>query len=247
MIQPNSGRRDYSRSSCDGWEAQLGGLVPGSRQDAKASGANSPMCRSLAADVARASVGRPSRHALMTMIAWTSSSIAASQQQGGKKNQVAGWITLFFGLVLWLLALIWAYVEVPAGPMPSPRSGSPPGKMEVAVGTDSYCVTATTLGTGSSMASMIVVSTGAFATCLLCAVSGGRFFMATGFFALLPVRWTLDFAFFGVACFAAIPRVRLALALSRFELFLRAATRFFVLAMAISCKAFRRLGNLNTR
>jgi hypothetical protein len=28
---------------------------------------------------------------------------------------VAGWITLFFGFVLWPVALIWAYVDVPAG------------------------------------------------------------------------------------------------------------------------------------
>jgi hypothetical protein len=32
-IQPNSGRRDYSRSSCDGGR-RSSGLVPGSRQDA---------------------------------------------------------------------------------------------------------------------------------------------------------------------------------------------------------------------
>lgn len=27
--------------------------------------------------------------------------------------QVAGWVTLFFGFVLWPLAVIWAYVDVP--------------------------------------------------------------------------------------------------------------------------------------
>ncbi|MDE5460330.1 DUF3302 domain-containing protein [Bradyrhizobium sp. CSS354] len=27
---------------------------------------------------------------------------------------VAGWITLFFGFALWPVALIWAYVDVPA-------------------------------------------------------------------------------------------------------------------------------------
>lgn len=31
---------------------------------------------------------------------------------------VAGWVTLFFGFVLWPLALIWAYVDVP-----EPRKG----------------------------------------------------------------------------------------------------------------------------
>lgn len=29
---------------------------------------------------------------------------------------VAGWITLIFGFVLWPLAFIWAYVDVPARP-----------------------------------------------------------------------------------------------------------------------------------
>ena len=32
--------------------------------------------------------------------------------------QVAGWVTLFFGFVLWPVALIWAYVDVP-----EPRKG----------------------------------------------------------------------------------------------------------------------------
>jgi hypothetical protein len=27
---------------------------------------------------------------------------------------VAGWVTLLFGFVLWPIALIWAYVDVPA-------------------------------------------------------------------------------------------------------------------------------------
>ena len=29
---------------------------------------------------------------------------------------VAGWVTLIFGFALWPLALIWAYVDVPARP-----------------------------------------------------------------------------------------------------------------------------------
>lgn len=29
---------------------------------------------------------------------------------------VAGWVTLIFGFVLWPLAFIWAYVDVPARP-----------------------------------------------------------------------------------------------------------------------------------
>ena len=49
----------------------------------------------------------------------------------------------------WPLALIWAYVDVPAGAMPSPCSGSPLGEIEVAVRTNSYSVTATTPGAGS--------------------------------------------------------------------------------------------------
>lgn len=27
--------------------------------------------------------------------------------------QVAGWVTLFFGFVLWPVAVIWAYVDIP--------------------------------------------------------------------------------------------------------------------------------------
>lgn len=27
---------------------------------------------------------------------------------------VAGWVTLFFGFVLWPVAVIWAYVDIPA-------------------------------------------------------------------------------------------------------------------------------------
>jgi hypothetical protein len=110
--------------------------------------------------------------------------------------------------------------------------------MGVAVRIDSYSVTTTTPGIGSSITSMIVSSTGT-TTCLgvflgafLAAVFGGRFFLTPGFGAPLPARWTLDFAFFSVARFAALLRPGLALALPRFELFLRVATRFFALAMA---------------
>jgi len=34
---------------------------------------------------------------------------------------VAGWITLIFGFALWPLALVWAYVDVPARPSVEPR------------------------------------------------------------------------------------------------------------------------------
>jgi hypothetical protein len=53
----------------------------------------------------------------------------------------------------------------------------------------------------------------------------------------------LDFAFFGVVRFAAVLRAGLALALPRFELFLRGATRFFALAIAVSCEVRRRQAN----
>ena len=98
--------------------------------------------------------------------------------------------------------------------MTSPRSVSPPMP-----------------GAGLSMT---VVSTGICATCLFPAVSGGRFFSAAGFFALMPARRALDIAFFGVARLAANFRAGLALTLPVFELFLRAATRFFALAKARS-------------
>jgi hypothetical protein len=35
--------------------------------------------------------------------------------------RAAGWITLFFGLALWPIALIWAYVDVPARRQETPR------------------------------------------------------------------------------------------------------------------------------
>ena len=35
--------------------------------------------------------------------------------------RVAGWITLIFGFALWPLALIWAYVDVPARRTMEPR------------------------------------------------------------------------------------------------------------------------------
>lgn len=34
---------------------------------------------------------------------------------------VAGWVTLIFGIALWPLALIWAYVDAPARKMEQPR------------------------------------------------------------------------------------------------------------------------------
>jgi hypothetical protein len=34
---------------------------------------------------------------------------------------VAGWVTLIFGFVLWPIAMIWAYVDVPAKKAAEPR------------------------------------------------------------------------------------------------------------------------------
>jgi hypothetical protein len=89
---------------------------------------------------------------------------------------------------------------------------------------------------------MIVSPTGASTTCLdvflgafLAAIFDGRFFFAMGFAAPL----TLDFACFGFVRFAAFLRAGSALALPRLELFFRVATRFFVLAMAVSCELCR--------
>jgi hypothetical protein len=85
---------------------------------------------------------------------------------------------------------------------------------------------------------MIVVSTGtstAYLGAFLAAVFRGRFFLAAGFVALTPARWTLDFPFFGFVRVAAFLGAGLVRALLRFELSLRAAMRFFALAMAVSC------------
>src|ERR1700683_13636 len=93
--------------------------------------------------------------------------------------------------------------------------------------TDSYSVTRTTPGTGSSITSMIVSSTiGAFFGAIFAGSFGGLFFLAIDFRTRVPVCRTLDFAFFGLICLAAF----LALTLPRFELFLLVARRFFALA-----------------
>jgi hypothetical protein len=84
---------------------------------------------------------------------------------------------------------------------------------------------------------MGVLSTDISATGVLSAFTGDRFFLATGFWVLIPVRWTLDFVLFGCARFAAALRAGLALVLPRFELFLRTAAVFFTFGMAVSCTA----------
>jgi hypothetical protein len=69
--------------------------------------------------------------------------------------------------------------------------------------------------------------------------------LAAVFVALMPARRALDFTFFGVARRHAFLRAGLVRALLRFELSLRAATRFFDLAMAFSCDVCRRQADLN--
>jgi hypothetical protein len=116
-------------------------------------------------------------------------------------------------------------------------------EMGVAVRIVSNSATTTTPGTGSSITSMIVSSTGTSTTCLgaflgafLAAIFDGRCFLAMGFAAPPTARRTLDFGFFGVVRFVAFLRAGLALAWPRFELFLRVATRFFALAMIVPCE-----------
>jgi hypothetical protein len=125
--------------------------------------------------------------------------------------------------------------------------------MGVTVRIVSCSVTTTTPGTGSSITSMIVSSTGTSTTCLgaflgafLAAIFDGRCFLAMGFAAPLTARRTLDFAFFGVVRFVAFLRAGLALAWPRFELYLRVATRFFALAMIAPCEICRRQADLES-
>jgi hypothetical protein len=66
----------------------------------------------------------------------------------------------------------------------------------------------------------------------LAVLFGGRFFFFAGFVA----RWTLDFARFCCARLAGFLRTDVRLTLLRFEPFLRAATRFFALAISASFK-----------
>lgn len=74
---------------------------------------------------------------------------------------------------------IWIdYCSSVSGPVSLPRPDTPRDEMGDTVRTDSYSVTTITPGAGSSMTSMIVVSTGASAICLgvfLAAVFDARF------------------------------------------------------------------------
>ena len=82
------------------------------------------------------------------------------------------------------------------------------------------------------MAATSTTSLGAFLGAFLAAVFSDRFLFAADFkVALLGCR-TLDFAFLVAVRFAALLRGGLALALRRFEAFLRGGACFFALAMA---------------
>ena len=103
------------------------------------------------------------------------------------------------------------------------------GEIGVAVRTDAYSASTVMSRVGSSIGSMILLSTGASNArvgAFLAADFGRGFFLG----ALIFAR-TLDLDFLGAARFVAFLRAGLALALPRFELFLRAVTRFVALAM----------------
>jgi hypothetical protein len=100
-------------------------------------------------------------------------------------------------------------------------------------------VTSITPGTGFSVTSMIVSSTGAsttwfsgFLDTLVAATFGARCLFVMDRRATPPARRTSNFTFFAAARRAADLRSTLALALRRFEPFLRVAT--FALAIAFS-------------
>jgi len=58
------------------------------------------------------------------LLGWLPGHIAKSRgHPWADAVRVAGWITLIFGFVLWPIAMIWAYVDVPA---PAPRKEPAP-------------------------------------------------------------------------------------------------------------------------
>jgi hypothetical protein len=58
------------------------------------------------------------------LLGWLPGHIAKSRSHPcADAVRVAGWITLICGFVLWPIALIWAYVDVPA---PAPRKEPTP-------------------------------------------------------------------------------------------------------------------------
>ncbi|MFD2675561.1 DUF3302 domain-containing protein [Camelimonas lactis] len=53
--------------------------------------------------------------AVFCIAGWLPGHIASERgHPNAQAVRVAGWVTLFFGFALWPLALIWAYVDVPA-------------------------------------------------------------------------------------------------------------------------------------
>jgi hypothetical protein len=54
------------------------------------------------------------RDGVFWIAGWLTGPIAKSRNHPyAQAVTVAGWITLFFGLALWPIALIWAYVDIP--------------------------------------------------------------------------------------------------------------------------------------
>jgi hypothetical protein len=53
--------------------------------------------------------------AVICIMGWLPGHIAQTRHHPhAQAVKVAGWITLFFGFVLWPVAFIWAYLDVPA-------------------------------------------------------------------------------------------------------------------------------------
>jgi hypothetical protein len=54
--------------------------------------------------------------AVVIFLAMLPGTIAKNRNHPWKQAvTVAGWVTLFLGFVLWPIALIWAYVDIPPG------------------------------------------------------------------------------------------------------------------------------------
>ena len=125
-------------------------------------------------------------------------------------------------------------VDAPPNHLPYRFAGSPSGEVGVVIRTDS-CPVTTTTGAGSSITSTIGIWIG-ISSCgaLGNAACNTRFSVATTFVVLFAARRTFGFAPLRAARFADFLSAGLARTLPRFKFFLRAATRFFALAMAVS-------------
>ena len=61
--------------------------------------------------------------AVFCIAGWLPGHIAKSRgHPQAQAVTVAGWVTLIFGFALWPLALIWAYVDIPASHGTEPRT-----------------------------------------------------------------------------------------------------------------------------